>query len=124
MQTVAFVRHPFVNPLQAFMDKDVFVDDAFGLDNTKVKFIGVSSLTIGKLWRVEHRVRNFKPTEVIVILGDNDIVNGINPLLLMFRLTATVTMMKAWAGEAKVIKINICPCFCVQYYKYYRASYE
>ena len=124
MQRVAVVGHSFVNHLQTFMKKDVFVDDAFGLDNTRVEFIGVSGLTISKLRRVEHRVRNFKPTVVVVILGDNDIGNGVDQDLLMLRLTAAVTMLKAWAGAAKVIKIDICPRFCAQSYKYYCASYE
>ena len=56
MQRVEVVGHSFVNHLQTFKENDVFVDGAFGLDNARVKFIGVSGLTVSKLCRVEHRV--------------------------------------------------------------------
>ena len=61
---------------------------------------------------------------MVVILSDNDIGNGVDHDLLTLRLTVAMTMLKAWAGAAKVTKIDICPRFCAQSYKYYCASYE
>lgn len=124
MQRVAIVGHSYVKHLREFVRDDIFTDDAFGLDNAEIQFFGVSGLTVRKLRLVEHRVRRFKPTTVVLILGDNDIENGVDPEILTLRLVAAVAMLQKWAGMAKVIKLDVVPRFWVPTYKYFCPNYE
>ena len=123
-EKVAVVGHSFVNHLRDFVREDLFTDDSFGYRNAEVRFFGVSGLTIGKLRRIERRMQLFRPEIVIVILGDNDIKDGVDPAILSLRLVAAVAMIQRWAGNAKVIKIDLFPRFWVPSYKYFCADYE
>ena len=124
MQKVAIVGHSFVNHLREFVRSDRCAEKSFGLANAEVRFFGVSGLAIGKLRQIEHSLRNFGPTTVVLLLGDNDIGNGVDAELLTLRLVAAVAMIQRWAGTSKVIRMDICPRFWVPSYKYFCEQYE